>query len=116
MENKAFIEKLYFGMKTVTNFHQNNKDNNNNDNNRKFVYQSFPQDSLLKTHTKFRPKELKINDPNEIKEIVSFRKPNLQGNHLGKSNNAKLEYKKKYPKRHWKLFKFTSNNRYKKSR
>ena len=98
MENKAFIEKLYFGMKTVTNFHQNNKDNNNNDNNRKFVYQSFPQDSLLKTHTKFRPKELKINDPNEIKEIVSFRKPNLQGNHLGKVIMQNWNTKKNIPK------------------
>ena len=98
MENKAFIEKLYFGMKTVTNFHQNNKDNNNNDNNKKFVYQSFPQDSLLKTHTKFRPKELKINDPNEIKEIASFRKPNLQGNHLGKVIMQNWNTKKNIPK------------------
>ena len=98
MDNRAFIDKLYFGMKTISNFHQNNKGNNNNENNRKFVYQRLPQDSFMKTHTKFRPKELKIIEQNDSKEIASFRKPNLQGNHLGKVIMQNWNTKKSIPK------------------
>ena len=39
-----------------------------------------------------------INDPNEIKEIASFRKPNLQGNHLGKVIMQNWNTKKNIPK------------------
>ena len=94
MDNRAFIDKLYFGMKTISNFHQNN----NNENIRKFVYQSLPQDSFMKTHIKFLPKELKIIEQNDSKEIASFRKPNLQGNHLGKVIMQNWNTKKNIPK------------------